>query len=41
MLPTGEQVPVRNRLSKLDPRVLEGKALPLRQQLALVAKVAS
>lgn len=40
MLPTGEEVQVRDYLSKLDLRVLESKALKLRQQLALVAKTA-
>lgn len=41
LLPTGEQVQVRASLSKMDLRVPEGKALTLRQQLALVAKMAS
>lgn len=40
MLPTGEEVQVRDYLSKLDLRVLEGKALKLGQKLALVAKTA-
>lgn len=41
MLPTGEEVQIRDYLSKLDLRALESKALKLGQQLALVAKTAS
>ena len=42
LLPTGgEEVQVRDCLSKLDLRVLEGKALKLGQQIALMAKMAS
>lgn len=41
LLPTGEEVQVRDCLSKLDLGVLEGKALKLGQQLTLVAKTAS
>lgn len=41
MLPTGEEVQVRDHVGKLDLRLLEGKVLKLGQQLALAAKAAS